>query len=58
MRERGGSIRILVMLLKAIRGAGVHSVALAGFGGHRASDMNYYKTDMESMALQRTRRII
>ncbi len=37
----------LVMLLKALRGAGVHSVALAGFDGYRASDMNYYKTNME-----------
>lgn len=37
----------LVMLLRALIGANVGSVALAGFDGYRASEMNYYKTNME-----------
>lgn len=37
----------LVMLLKVLRAAGVRSVALAGFDGYRASEMNYYRTNME-----------
>ena len=37
----------LVMLLKALRAAGAHSVALAGFDGYRPGEMSYYKTNME-----------
>ena len=37
----------LVMLLRALMDAGVRHVALAGFDGYRANEMNYYKTNME-----------
>lgn len=37
----------LVMLLRMLRKVGVVDVALAGFDGYSASDMNYFNTNME-----------
>ena len=37
----------LIMLLRALRAVGAERVALAGFDGYRADEMNYYKTNIE-----------